>query len=265
MSEQPPQPWLERLLAAEAERAIPDDLDLWPGISQRLRERGPEVSSPSTANGAIDARDLRTLRTERWALPFAARIRQRSGELIGAAITVGLAALVIAVFAIIAGWPEADRGQLGFGNDLPEQGIPVRSTPDCNFDLDVSLETREDNVQVKVQARSNWGCADTGTLRLTIVDASGERAAIAGNPLTLPLTAEGQERRADSTVLWSNWCGERGRFRVETSFGDEQRLHALPEAPRCVEQNRPSTLRASATSAASATPEMPATQGTPIP
>jgi hypothetical protein len=280
MSEQPQHSWLERLLATEAERAITDEVDLWPRIARRLHERGSASGASLNTERVFNARGLAppTTRGELEHPPFSARAGLRIGEVAGAAISVALIASVIVVFAIVASRPADNRGATGLENPVPERAISAVSTPraddssigdgsapvapspsgdarhletepavaagpDCTIDLDILLGSGTDGVYIPIRARSSWGCPDTGTVRLTIIDAAGKRAAIAGNPATIPLSAEGGGRQSDSSVVWSNWCGERERFRIETRFGDEQRTHALPDAPRCVNALRPSTMR----------------------
>ncbi len=277
---------LDRLLAEEAERGIPADLDLWPGVSQRLKELGFDRQAATTANEPVQ----RSQSTHRRAVQTRPLDSiggwWRPNEVLGNAISFGLGALAIAVIAIVVGWPSRDEAPRGFGAGTPEQGNLAGSTPsvistttlelsdsaigttvNCTFDLDISPEARSDRVVIPVQASANGSCGTASTLRLAIVDHDGKRPQIAGSPLNVPLNVEDDERWAEVSVVWTNWCGTSGRYRIETQFGSERHTLPLPAAPRCVDQERPSTLHLQTIEAraASATPEVPATQGTPIP
>lgn len=275
---------LDRLLAEEAERAIPADLDLWPGVSQRLKDLGLDRQAATRAKDSLQGSQSTHRRAVRMRPLDSIGGWWRPNELLGNAISFGLGALAIAIIAIVVGWPSRDGRSPGLGAGTPEQsnlaeststaistttlgvsGSAVGTTIDCTFDLDISPEARSDRVVIPVQASANGSCGTASTLRLAIVDHDGKRPHIAGSPLNVPLKVDDEERWAEVSVAWTNWCGTSGRYRIETQFGSERHTLPLPEAPRCLDQKRPSTLQMIETGAASATPAMPDAQGTPIP
>lgn len=271
MSDSSPLP-LQRLLAEEAERAVPTDLDLWPDVAQRLRERGVTFDAGTTTQDL--GKDHATHRHGEARSAHHASGWRRPGEWFGSAISFGLGALAIVIIALIVGLPGRDGDAPGIGAGTPALVAPSGPTPsgtpspgttvDCTFNLDVSPETEGDRVVIPVLASAKGNCGNAHTLSLTIVTATGEPAPIAGSPQTVPLTVSGEESRAEVTVDWSNWCGTPGRFRIETQVGNERHTLPLPDPPRCTDQQRPSAMRLSIAGAAAATPATPMPAGTPV-
>ncbi len=125
---------------------------------------------------------------------------------------------------------------------------------ECTLDLDISPASEADRVVIPVEVRTTGRCDEGSVLQLAIVDANDQRPAIAGNSYSVPLGANAQERRAAVEVEWRNWCGEPGRFRIESRFGGERHTLPLPEPPSCEDQHRPSTMRLIRSDPAIATP-----------
>jgi hypothetical protein len=276
MSERQPSSPLAELLEQEAVQAIPSDLDLWPEIARRLHLR-------QGARGSME-HDVIPVHAPR-SLPASApveglsprdRVGRRPGELAGIAVALGLAAMALVLISFVANRPPATPEQPIFANGAPPPPVASQIRPDeprlvspgtpasddataatpwilpetieCTFELDVAPDLKEDAVVIPVYVRSSGRCDDTRHLRLAIVSVDGARAAVTGSPVTLPLAESGNERAAAVTLSWSNWCGASGRFRLETVSGGERHTLPLPDAPRCMDDTRPSALRVIANS-----------------
>lgn len=263
---------LGALLAEEAERAVPAQLDLWPNVSRRLHARRlpilplePDSSAPERPRGPSSR-----------ALPQPGG-KKRSGELVGNALSFGLGALAIAIVTVVIGLTGRGDSSNGIGSGAPESAWLSRSSPerdatnpaaqtstpesasnvDCTRDLDISPESERNRVVIPVELRTTGHCDEDRVLQLTIVDANGRRSPIAGSPHSVPLTSTDRGRQAVVEVEWRNWCGEPARFRIESRFGSERHTLPLPEPPPCVDQNRPSTMRQIPPDFASAVPATP--------
>lgn len=253
---------LSRFLAEEAEQAIPTDMDLWPTLAQRLRAREHSEANQLVVGGAGGYPHA----LQRNPSPPGARWR-RPGERTGNLVSFGWGALVIFIIAIAIGLPGRGNEPVQSGAGTPAPSVPSMtpgarkpSSPlvvDCTFDLDVSPESIEDHVVITIRATSTGGCEDASALTVAIVGTVSEGTSVAGSPLSLPLRAHGEERRTASALEWRNWCAGSDRMKLEIRFGSERHTLPLPEAPRCVDRQGPSTLRAIAwdsASPASATP-----------
>ncbi len=260
---------LERLLAEEAEMAVPDDFDVWPNVSRRLHARKLPVLPTPPDTPALKQGSAPPSRP----LPHFGG-KTRSGELLGNAVSFGLGVVAIVIVAVVVGLTGPGVGPTDSGAGPPDRALPSMASPEqaatqsvvqtpslpaganaeCTLDLKLAPETDAVRVVIPVELQATGRCEDGSKLQLAILDEHGRRSPIAGNPYTISPSTNTSGRRVVAEVDWRNWCGKPGRFRIESRFGGERHTFPLPEPPVCVDQSRPSTMRPISSDAATVDP-----------